>query len=131
MESNMGYYLFAILPNICGTIVILLGILTIPLILLTVAYVLLTDMDKDDETYKLTRSVAKWFYPLYFALLMLNMLIPSQKQLAFIIAAPYIVENEDLQQAGKNTTEIIKLGTEYLKEILNDSNGTDNKTGEH
>lgn len=127
----MGYYLFAILPNICGTIVILLGILTIPLILLTVAYVLLTDMDKDDETYKLTRSVAKWFYPLYFALLMLNMLIPSQKQLAFIIAAPYIVENEDLQQAGKNTTEIIKLGTEYLKEILNDSNGTDNKTGEH
>ena len=127
----MGYYLFAILPNICSTIVILLGILMIPLILLTVAYVLLTDVDKDDETYKLTRSVAKWFYPLYFALLMLNMLIPSQRQLAFIIAAPYIVENEDLQQAGKNTAEIVKLGTEYLKEILNDSKGTDNKTREH
>lgn len=127
----MGYYLFAILPNICSTIVILLGILMIPLILLTVAYVLLTDVDKDDETYKLTRSVAKWFYPLYFALLMLNMLVPSQRQLAFIIAAPYIVENEELQQAGKNTAEIVKLGTEYLKEILDDSNGTDNKTGEH
>ena len=124
----MGYYLFAILPNICGTIVILLGILTIPLILLTVAYVLLTDMDKDDETYKLTRSVAKWFYPLYFALLMLNMLIPSQKQLAFIIAAPYIVENEDLQQAGKNTTEIIKLGTEYLKGVLDEGKRTDTET---
>ena len=121
----MGYYLFAILPNICSTIVILLGILMIPLIILTVAYVLFTDMDKDDDFYKFSRSVAKWFYPLYFGLLMLNMLIPSQKQLAFIIAAPYIIENEDLQQAGQNTAEIIKLGTEYLKGVLNDGSRTD------
>ena len=128
MESNMGYYLFAILPNICNTIAILLGILMIPLILLTIAYVLLTDIGEDDATYKLTRSVAKWFYPLYVVLLMLNTFIPNQKQLAFIIAAPYIIENEDLQQAGKNTTEIIKLGTEYLKGVLNDSNGTDKES---
>ena len=127
----MGYYLFAILPNICNTIAVLLGILMLPLILLTIGYVILTDLDKDDDYYKLTRSVAKWFYPLYAVLLMLNTFIPNQKQLAFIIAAPYIIENEDLQQAGKNTTEIIKLGTEYLKEILNDNNGNDNKTGEH
>lgn len=127
----MGYYLFAILPNICNTIAVLLGILMLPLILLSIGYVILTDLDKDDDYYKLTRSVAKWFYPLYVALLMLNTFIPNQRQLAFIIAAPYIIENEDLQQAGKNTTEIIKLGTEYLKEILNDNNGNDNKTGEH
>ena len=127
----MGYYLFAILPNICNTIAVLLGILMLPLILLTIGYVILTALDKDDDYYKLTRSVAKWFYPLYAVLLMLNTFIPNQKQLAFIIAAPYIIENEDLQQAGKNTTEIIKLGTEYLKEILNDNNGNDNKTGEH
>ena len=121
----MGYYLFAILPNICGTIIMLLGILVVPLIILTIGYVLLTDIGEDDDYYKLTRSVARWFYPLYFGLLMLNMLIPSQKQLAFIIAAPYIIENEDLQQAGKNTTEIIKLGTEYLKGVLNESKRTD------
>lgn len=125
MESNMGYYLFAILPNICNTIAVLLGILMLPLILLTIGYVILTDLDKDDDYYKLTRSVAKWFYPLYAVLLMLNTFVPNQRQLAFIIAAPYIIENEDLQQAGKNTTEIIKLGTEYLKEVLNDSNRTD------
>lgn len=127
----MGYYLFAILPNICNTIAVLLGILMLPLILLTIGYVILTDLDKDDDYYKLTRSVAKWFYPLYAVLLMLNTFVPNQKQLAFIIAAPYIIENEDLQQAGKNTTEIIKLGTEYLKEILDDNNRNDNKTGEH
>ena len=124
----MGYNLFAILPNICNTIAVLLGILMFPLILLSIGYVILTDLDKDDDYYKLTRSVAKWFYPLYAVLLMLNTFVPNQKQLAFIIAAPYIIENEDLQQAGKNTTEIIKLGTEYLKEILNDSNGTDKES---
>lgn len=114
----MGYYLFAILPNICNTIAVLLFTLTVPLILLTVGYVLISDAGVDDDFYKLTRSVAKWFYPLYVAILMLNIFIPSQKQLAFIIAAPYIIENEDLQQAGKNTTEIIKLGTEYLKGVI-------------
>lgn len=124
----MGYYLFAILPNICNTIAVLLGILMLPLILLTIGYVILTDLDKDDDYYKLTRSVAKWFYPLYAVLLMLNTFIPNQRQLAFIIAAPYIIENEDLQQAGKNTTEIIKLGTEYLKGVLDEGKRTDTET---
>lgn len=124
----MGYYLFAILPNICNTIAVLLGMLTFPLILLTVGYVVTTDLDGDNDLYKLTRSVAKWFYPLYTAIMLLNVFIPNQKQLAFIIAAPYIIENEDLQQAGKNTTEIIKLGTEYLKEVLNDGNRTDKES---
>lgn len=124
----MGYYLFAILPNICNTIAVLLGMLTFPLILLTVGYVVTTDLSEDNDLYKLTRSVAKWLYPLYIVIMLLNVFIPNQKQLAFIIAAPYIIENEDLQQAGKNTTEIIKLGTEYLKEVLNDSNGTDKES---
>lgn len=125
----MGYYLFAILPNICTTLSVSLGVLTIPLILLTVGIVLTADYE--DDFYKFARSVGRWFYPLYIVLIMLNVFIPNQRQLAFIIAAPYIIENEDLQQAGKNTAEIVKLGTEYLKEILNDSNGNDNKTGEH
>lgn len=38
--------------------------------------------------------------------------------LAFIIAAPYIMENQQLQDASKNSVEIIKLGTEYLKQTL-------------
>lgn len=36
------------------------------------------------------------------------------------VTVTVIVENEDLQQAGKNTNEIIKLGTEYLKGVLYD-----------
>lgn len=125
----MGYYLFAILPNICLTLTILttIGALCcVPITIATIAHY----MD-DIEDFKIFKKIGKVFYPVLFLLVLLTTFIPSQRQLAFIIAAPYIVENEDLQQAGKNTAEIVKLGTEYLKEILNDSNGTDNKTGEH
>jgi hypothetical protein len=125
----MGYYLFAILPNICTTLTILTTICAIccvPIVVGTVAY----HMD-GIEDFKFFKKIGKVFYPVTALLILLSTFIPSQKQLAFIIAAPYIIENEDLQQAGKNTTEIIKLGTEYLKEILDDNNRNDNKTGEH
>lgn len=122
----MGYYLFAILPNICTTLTILTTICSIccvPVAVATVACYL----DGIDD-FKIFKRIGKVLYPVVVILILLKTFIPSQKQLAFIIAAPYIVENEDLQQAGKNTTEIIKLGTEYLKEILNDSNGTDKES---
>ena len=119
----MGYYLFAILPNICNALLALLtvGIVcSIPLTVFTFAYYI-----DGVEDFKIFKKIGKVFYPVLALLVLLNTFVPSQKQLAFIIAAPYIIENEDLQQAGKNTTEIIKLGTEYLKEVLNDSSRTD------
>lgn len=126
MESNMGYYLFAILSNI-NTALLFVQVITvvaaIPLTIAVVGYY----MD-DIEDFAIFKKIGKWFYPFLICITLLNTFIPNQKQLAFIIAAPYIIENEDLQQAGKNTTEIIKLGTEYLKEILNDSNGTDKES---
>lgn len=125
----MGYYLFAILPNICTTLIILTTIGALCSIPITIA--IIACIIDDIEDFQIFKKIGKVFYPVLFLLVLLTTFIPSQKQLAFIIAAPYIVENEDLQQAGKNTAEIVKLGTEYLKEILNDSNGTDNKTGEH
>jgi uncharacterized protein YqhQ len=125
----MGYYLFAILPNICTTLTILAvicAICCVPTVVATIAY----HIDGIDD-FKFFKRIGKVLYPVTVLLILLNTFIPTQKQLAFIIAAPYIIENEDLQQAGKNTTEIIKLGTEYLKEILDDNNRNDNKTGEH
>lgn len=119
----MGYYLFAILPNINTTLSILTTICAIscvPIVVGTVGYYL-----DGLEDFKFFKSVGKVFYPVTALLILLNTFIPTQKQLAFIIAAPYIIENEDLQQAGKNTTEIIKLGTEYLKEILDEGKRTD------
>ena len=122
----MGYYLFAILPNINTTLFIMttIGIIcSIPVTILIFACII-----DDIDDFQIFKKIGKVFYPVLALLVMLTTFIPNQKQLAFIIAAPYIIENEDLQQAGKNTTEIIKLGTEYLKEILNDSNGTDKES---
>lgn len=107
----MGYYLFAILPNIN----ILLGVgITLSAILAFVFFLVGADTD-------MLEDAAKIFKPAFYTMIVLCFLqtfIPSQKQMAFIIAAPYIVENQQLQEAGKNSAEIIKLGTEYVKDIL-------------
>ena len=107
----MGYYLFAILPNI--NVMIGIGLA------LSAAFTFVTFMcgaEADD-----LEGASKIFKPIFYITIVLGLLqtfIPSQKQLAFIIAAPYIVENQQLQEAGKNSAEIIKLGTEYVKDVL-------------
>lgn len=113
----MNYYLFAILPNINNAIGVLLGILSFLVILLSVTLIVYID-DRDCDDYKIFIKCGKWLYPVFIITFLFNIFIPSQKQMAFIIAAPYIVENQQLQDAGKNSAEIIKLGTEYVKEIL-------------
>jgi hypothetical protein len=114
----MGYYLFAILPNIQTALTVIQIVSVIFTALISTGIVLY--YMEDTEEFKVFKTIGKWLYPFLICITLLNIFIPSQKQLAFIIAAPYIVENEDLQQAGKNTGEIIKLGTEYLKDILDD-----------
>lgn len=113
----MGYYLFAILPNINVGLCALLAILIMLATFLSAALVAFIDY-RDDDNYKLLIKCGKWLYPVLAFMFLLNMLIPSQKQLAFIIAAPYIVNNQQLQETGQNSAEIIKLGTEYAKDIL-------------
>ena len=126
MENSMGYYLFAILPNINTALLVIQTIAVVAAVPLTIAVVGYY-MD-GVEDFAIFKKIGRWFYPLLVCITLLNTFTPSQKQLAFIIAAPYIIENEDLQQAGKNTTEIIKLGTEYLKGVLNESKGTDTES---
>ena len=112
----MGYYLFAILPNINLSLSTLLIVGSFLMAFWFVSFCI--TVDYDDDLHKLVRRIGKWFVPSYFILIILHTFIPSQKQLAFIIAAPYIVENQQLQEAGKNSAEIIKLGTEYVKDVL-------------
>lgn len=113
----MSYYLFAILPNINMTIAMLLIVTSFLMAFWFIGFCVTLD-DVGDDLHKIIKKIGNWFVPCYFILVILHTFIPSQKQLAFIIAAPYIVENQQLQDAGKNSAEIIKLGTEYVKEIL-------------
>ena len=114
----MKYYLFAMLPNIKTLLGITIAVLFTLAILGFVATsenenTLVEEEDKEQDF----RSI-KLLFVLGCILSLIITFIPNQKQLAFIIAAPYIVENQQLQEAGKNSAEIIKLGTEYLKQSL-------------
>ena len=111
------YYWFAIWGNInC-----LLKLLTLCLgsaVFVGILGSLITCVYPDDNEFKFFSRLLKKVAPYFVAMTTLFAFFPSQRQVAFIIAAPYIVENQQLQEAGKNSAEIIKLGTEYVKDIL-------------
>ena len=114
----MKYYLFAMLPNIKTLLEVIIVVLFALAILGIVATAqnenTLTEENNEESDL---RSI-KLLFSLGCIFSLIMTFIPNQKQLAFIIAAPYIVENQQLQEAGKNSAEIIKLGTEYLKQSL-------------
>lgn len=111
-KTDMIYYLFAILNNINTTLLVLCILLCI----LALACTLL-GIDNNEDSFK---EKGKAFFKWWIAILMLITFVPSQRQMAFVIAAPYIVENENIQDAGDNLTEIIKEGAGYLKEVLHE-----------
>lgn len=113
----MKYYLFAILENVGFILTLFFIISSIAMFFYIIGRVI---SYIDDDIKEIVDKIGKWFVPFYIILTLLGTFIPSQKQMAFIIAAPYIVENKDLQDSAKNTAEIIKMGTEYLKKALED-----------
>jgi len=114
----MKYYLFAMLPNIKTLFEVIIAFLFVFAVIGFIATAedentLIKEKDKESDFRAIKLS---FVLGCIFSLIIT--FIPNQKQLAFIIAAPYIVENQQLQEAGKNSAEIIKLGTEYLKQSL-------------
>lgn len=124
----MKYYLFAMLPNIKTLLGITIAVLFMFAIIGFIAIAENEDaLVKEEDKEQDFRSI-KLLFVLGCILSLIVTFIPNQKQLAFIIAAPYIVENQQLQEAGKNSAEIIKLGTEYLKQSLsNEIKGESNE----
>lgn len=115
----MKYYLFAILPNIK----ILLGFIIVVLFVFAICGLVVIGTEGDTierEKEKSYSKLVKVLFILGCVFSLITTFLPNQKQLAFIIAAPYIIENEELQEASKNSAEIIKLGAEYLKQTLTD-----------
>ena len=122
------YYWFAILDNIGCTLAILAIVGTIMSVILFFCIVT-TEDDFDKTDHNNLVKIGKWLYPTWIISILLVTFLPSQKQMAFIIAAPYIIENQELKDAGQNTAEIIKLGTEYLKEALKGKTNEQNRFG--
>jgi len=118
----MKYYLFAMLPNIKTLLGVVIAFLFLFAVIGFIATAedentLIKEKDEDEDKESDFRAI-KLSFILGCILSLIITFIPNQKQLAFIIAAPYIVENQQLQEAGQNSAEIIKLGTEYLKQSL-------------
>ena len=116
----MIYYLFAILNDILTALGALLGLIVV-LSIPTFAGFISDFEDPDSNEFKFIKKMLKIEAISAAVLALLITFLPNQKQVAFIMAAPYIVENQELHDASKNTAEIIKLGTEYLKDILKET----------
>lgn len=113
----MNYYLFAILENIKTASYIISGVSSLGIIF-CFAMCCGAEIDNDKDFLHVFKRVLKIITPIFVISLVTAIFVPNQKQAAFIIAAPYIVESQDLKDASKNTAEIIRLGTEYLKQAL-------------
>lgn len=55
---------------------------------------------------------------LFVIAVVLKILVPTQKEMAAIIVVPAIVNNEQIQQFGKNGLDLTAMTTEYLKDVL-------------
>lgn len=54
----------------------------------------------------------------------LKIAIPTQKEMAAIIVVPAIVNNEQIQQIGKNGLDLTAMATDYLKSIMEEKTTT-------
>lgn len=118
------YYLFAIINNIKSTLSLVSGMTGVVTVLAVIGVFITYDTYTSDEFKKAYAVLVKTLKVSLITCILsvtINTFIPTHKQLAFVIAAPYIVENKDVQEIGQNTLDIIKEGTEYLKESLKNS----------
>lgn len=59
----------------------------------------------------------------------LKVAIPTQKEMAAIIVVPAIVNNEQIQQLGKNGLDLSVMATDYLKSIMEEKTAKLKKEG--
>lgn len=118
----MIYYWLAILDNVKNCTSMLCMISVISTTILTVAYII--GCSDDENLAKVVKKPCKVSWITLIISSILVTFVPSQKQAAFIIVAPAIVENKDVQGTLKNIPELTKLGTDYLVEMLKDAKKT-------
>lgn len=111
----MIYYLIAILTNIKMFLVVITIFLFCGCLAILIS---MADTHNTEKDLKQIYTDFKKMLSYFIITALLLVFIPSQKQAAFIMIAPAIVENKDLKETVKNIPELTKLGTEYLKEML-------------
>lgn len=110
----MDYYWFAILDNIKY------GLTFITVLFFILGCVIAAFYSNCINNER--KSSIIFCYTLVFTmfLVILNVFIPSQKQMAFIIAAPYMFEDKQIDDKAKNLKDILRIGKEYIKAQLDE-----------
>lgn len=79
---------------------------------------------KDAEQEKFSKNCCITFTVLLVFLIIGRVIVPTQKEMAAIIIVPKILTNENIdnfQRIGADGVDIVKLATEYTKEVLSDT----------
>lgn len=122
-------YLFTRLDSIHGALIFGCAILG-SLILFAPPFIGLSGFDKpnwEEEKAKKARLLKKAetiLISLFVIFGVLKIAIPTQKEMAAIIVVPAIVNNEQIQQLGKNGLDLTAMATDYLKSIMEEKTAT-------
>lgn len=119
-------YLLTVVDELNFTVWALGILLMIPAIVTTIMYYAnILEATADNYYYrtrlkdhKIYRKLSRTFTAVAVTLIALGIALPSSKAIAFIYIAPQIIENGDVKDTVKNIPELTKLGTEYLKQLL-------------
>lgn len=132
-------YLFTRLDILCTVLTAMCFCLFPIMCFITPAIIEMFDFDtigngNSEAELKTRRRMLKAFIIeaiLFAIVVVLKILVPTQKEMAAIIVVPAIVNNEQIQQIGKNGLDLTAMATEYLKSALKEKTAELEKGKEH
>lgn len=83
--------------------------------------------DEHDEFEKVKRLTKPFFIALAISVL-INLIVPTKKELAFIYIAPKMANNIELKEAANRLPNIINFGLKYIEEQLNGEREANNES---
>lgn len=92
--------------------------LTSVVLFIIYGHIMLKDFGYLTDEQKQEQKKLSWMWKVALTCLLLSTFIPSSRQAAFIYMAPKILEDDNFRETFKNFPEIVRLGTEYLKQTL-------------
>ena len=111
---------FEELHNWAGILTSILGIAVVVHLLACTIWLGIAADSYDDNEKKAAKSASKWaklLIPLFTITSLMMILVPTNKQLAIIIAGSYVTQNEEMIKVPTKATKVLnKFMDEYLDE---------------
>lgn len=108
-------YLWGIADNLKSSLALLIALLGMASLLTTVYLAACRFEDLSEDHRKLAKSFARWVYPLFAFVVLVQILTPSSKTIAVMVILPAIVNSEPIQ---KDLPDMYRIAVDALKEQL-------------